>query len=149
MSLALHEARLAAERGEVPVGAVITDAKGRVIARAGNEVEGTCDPTAHAELLALRRASQALGQQRLTDCDLHVTLEPCALCAAAISMFRIRRLYFGAYDAKGGAVEHGPRLFEQKTILHKPEIYGGIAEQEAGELLRGFFQDLRPGPNNS
>jgi tRNA(adenine34) deaminase len=143
MSLALDEARLAAERGEVPVGAVALDEQGTVIARAGNEVEASGDPTAHAELLALRRAAVALGESRLTGCDLYVTLEPCALCAAAISMFRIRRLYYGAYDPKGGAVEHGPRLFEQKTILHKPEIYGGIAEREAGELLKEFFKDLR------
>jgi tRNA(Arg) A34 adenosine deaminase TadA len=106
-------------------------------------VEELCDPTAHAEMLALRAATAALGQERLTECDIYVTLEPCALCAAAISLFRIRRLYFGAYDSKGGAVEHGPRLFGQPTTLHRPEVYGGIQEVESAQLLRDFFNKLR------
>lgn len=143
MRLALIEAEAAASSGEVPVGAVLVDAKGHVLAKAGNRVEALSDPTAHAEILVLREAARVLGSPRLVDCDLYVTLEPCALCAAAISFARIRRLYFGAYDPKMGAVEHGPKFFQQPTCHHRPEIYGGIEEQRAGELLRGFFGDRR------
>ncbi|MCF3628282.1 nucleoside deaminase [Thalassospiraceae bacterium LMO-SO8] len=144
MSQALEEARAAASRGEVPVGAVVVEAAtGRVLARAGNETEATHDPTAHAEILALRRAAQAQGAPRLTDCDLYVTLEPCAMCAAAISHARIRRLYFGAYDPKGGGVEHGPRFFTQPTCHHAPEVVGGLGETEAAALLKDFFKDRR------
>jgi tRNA(adenine34) deaminase len=144
MALALAEAEHAALRGEVPVGAALVHAPtGEVVARAGNRVEELRDPTAHAEILALRAAGARLGAPRLPDCDLYVTLEPCAMCAAAVSFARLRRLYFGAYDPKGGAVEHGPRLFEQASIHHRPEIYGGIEESRAGELLRRFFRSLR------
>jgi tRNA(Arg) A34 adenosine deaminase TadA len=143
MDAAFAEAHAAQARGEVPVGAAITDSAGAVVARAGNRVEADGDPTAHAELLALRAAAAALGQSRLADCDLHVTLEPCALCAAAIALFRVRRVYFAAYDPKGGAVEHGPRLFEQPTVHHRPEVYGGIREQDAARLLQDFFKARR------
>jgi tRNA(Arg) A34 adenosine deaminase TadA len=143
MALALAEARAAGERGEVPVGCVIVDAAGAVVARAGNRTLELRDPTAHAELLAIRQACQALGSERLAGCDLHVTLEPCAMCAAAISFARIRRLYFGAPDAKMGAVENGPRLFQQPSCHHAPEIYGGIGEAEAATLLRRFFAERR------
>lgn len=144
MALALDEARAAGARGEVPVGAVIVDGEtGEVIAAAGNRTEADADPTAHAELLAIRGAAQVRGAPRLTGCDLYVTLEPCAMCAAAISFARLRRLYFGAADPKGGGVEHGPRFFGQPTCHHAPEVYGGIAEQEAAALLRDFFQALR------
>jgi tRNA(adenine34) deaminase len=143
MNLALAEAAEAARAGEVPVGAVLVDTQGHVLAKAGNRVESLSDPTAHAEILALREAARVRGAPRLEDCDLYVTLEPCALCAAAISFARIRRLYFGAYDPKMGAVEHGPKFFAQPTCHHRPEIYGGIEEQRAGELLRGFFSDRR------
>jgi tRNA(Arg) A34 adenosine deaminase TadA len=144
MSLALAEAAAAAARGEVPVGAVIVDgASGAVLAASGNETEARHDPTAHAELLAIRAACAARGSARLADCDLYVTLEPCAMCAAAISFARIRRLYFGAFDEKGGAVEHGPRFFAQPTCHHAPDIYGGIDETRAGALLKRFFAALR------
>jgi len=143
MALALAEAEKAGASGEVPVGAALVDAKGRLLAKAGNRVEALSDPTAHAEILALRQAAQARGAARLEDCDLYVTLEPCALCAAAISFARIRRLYFGAYDPKMGAVEHGPKFFQQPTCHHRPEIYGGIEESRAGELLRRFFSGRR------
>ena len=143
MMLALAEAEAAAARGEVPVGAVLVDSGGRVLAAAGNRVEADRDPTAHAEMLALREGAARLGAKRLAECDLYVTLEPCAMCAAAIALARLRRLYFGAYDPKGGAVEHGPRLFDQPTTHHRPEIYGGIAERKAGLLLRNFFRDRR------
>jgi tRNA(Arg) A34 adenosine deaminase TadA len=143
MALALAQAEAAAARGEVPVGAVLVDREGRVLAAAGNRVETDCDPTAHAEMLVLRAGTARLGAVRLVDCDLYVTLEPCAMCAAAISLARLRRLYFGAYDPKSGAVEHGPRLFEQPTTHHRPEIYGGIEERAAGDLLRTFFRDRR------
>lgn len=142
MRAALREAEAAAERGEVPVGCVILRG-GEVIAAAGNRVEELADPTAHAELLAIRAAAAKLGEPRLVDCDLYVTLEPCPMCAAAISFARIRRVYFGAYDPKGGGVEHGARIFEQATCHHRPEIYGGIRECEAAELLRGFFKARR------
>jgi tRNA(Arg) A34 adenosine deaminase TadA len=144
MALALDEARRAGADGEVPVGAVVVDgATGAVVARAHNEVEATGDPTAHAELLAIRRAARTLGARRLEACDLYVTLEPCAMCAAAIALARVRRLTFGAYDPKGGAVDHGPRIFEQATCLHRPEVYGGIAERDCEALLKAFFQGLR------
>jgi tRNA(adenine34) deaminase len=143
MALALAEAEAAAALGEVPVGAVLVTGEGRVLAAAGNRVESDRDPTAHAEMLALRAGAVALGTKQLSDCDLYVTLEPCAMCAAAIGFARLRRLYFGAYDPKGGAVEHGPRLFDQPTTHHHPEIYGGLEEQRAAELLRAFFRERR------
>jgi tRNA(Arg) A34 adenosine deaminase TadA len=143
MTLALAEAAEAARRGEVPVGAVLVDAAGRVLAAAGNEVEVRGDPTAHAELLVIRAAATARGAARLGDCDLYVTLEPCPMCAAAIGFARLRRVYFGAYDPKGGGVEHGPRIFEQPTCHHRPEVYGGIEEGAAAALLRGFFRERR------
>ena len=142
MSAAFEEARAAAERGETPVGAAVTR-DGAVIARAGNRTREQSDPTAHAEMLAIRAAARALGNERLTGCDLYVTLEPCAMCAGAISHARLRRVYFGAGDPKGGAVEHGPRFFAQATCLHAPEVYGGIRESEAADLLRAFFRERR------
>ena len=142
MALALAEARAAAAAGEVPVGAVVVK-DGAVIAAARNRPRELQDPTAHAEMLAIRRACEALGDERLAGCDLYVTLEPCAMCAAAISFARIRRLYFGAADPKGGAVEHGPRFFTQPTCHHAPEIYGGLAESEAATLLKAFFAERR------
>ena len=144
MIQALAEAERAAARGEVPVGAVLVRASnGEVLASAGNRVEELRDPSAHAELLVLRQAGERLGTPRLPGCDLYVTLEPCAMCAAAASFARLQRIYFGAYDPKGGAIEHGPRLFEQPTIHHRPEVYGGIEESRAGELLQRFFHGLR------
>ena len=143
MALALAEAEAAAARGEVPVGAVLVDRDGGLLAAAGNRVETDRDPTAHAEMLVLRSGASRLGAARLTECDLYVTLEPCAMCTAAIGLARLRRLYFGAYDPKGGAVEHGPRLFDQPTMHHRPEIYGGMEERRAAELLRSFFQTRR------
>jgi tRNA(Arg) A34 adenosine deaminase TadA len=144
MARALDQARAAAARGEVPVGAVLVDpAAGRVLAEAGNETLAAHDPTAHAEVLVIRRAAAARGSQRLDGCDLYVTLEPCAMCAAAISFARIRRLYFGAEDPKGGAVVHGPRFFGQPTCHHAPEAYGGIDEIRAAGLLRAFFAARR------
>lgn len=144
MEMALLEAESAFERGEVPVGCVIVDgATGQVVARAGNRTEEQCDPTAHAEMLAIRAAAAKLGSARLTDCDLYVTLEPCAMCATAISFARIRRLYFGAFDPKMGGVEHGPHIFNQPTCHHAPEIYGGINETTAAELLKTFFREKR------
>ncbi len=143
MALALAEAERAGARGEVPVGAVLVDAAGAVLASAGNRTAERADPTAHAEMLVLRDAAAERGRPRLDECDLYVTLEPCAMCAAAIAFARVRRLYFGAYDPKGGAVEHGPRLFLQPTCHHRPEVYGGIDEGRAGELLRRFFRERR------
>jgi tRNA(adenine34) deaminase len=144
MAAALAEAEAAGERGEVPVGAVLVEAaSGHILARAGNRVEALGDPTAHAEMAVLREATAARGRPRLPDCDLYVTLEPCAMCAAAISLARIRRLYFAAYDPKGGAVEHGPRWFQQPTCHHRPEVYGGIDESRAAALLRRFFGERR------
>ena len=143
MQLALAEAEKAAAAGEVPVGAIIVDAQGAVLARAHNRVEADADPTAHAELLAIRAAAKAVGAARLAGCDLYVTLEPCAMCAAAISFARIRRLYFGAGDPKGGGVEHGPRFFGQPTCHHSPEVYSGFEELRAARLLRDFFRDRR------
>jgi tRNA(adenine34) deaminase len=142
MSIALEEARAAQGRGEVPIGCVVV-CDGKVIARAGNRTLSDKDPTAHAELVAIRAAAKVLGTERLTDCDLYVTLEPCAMCAAAISFARIRRLYFGAGDAKGGAVESGVRFFVQPTCHHRPEVYGGINESESAALLKEFFQARR------
>ncbi len=143
MLTALAEAEAAAQRGEVPVGAVLVDAQGQVLARAGNRTRELADPTAHAEMLAIRAACAALGSERLTGCDLYVTLEPCPMCAAAISFARIRRLYFGATDPKGGGVEHGARIFSQPTCHHAPEVYGGIVEMRASALLRAFFAARR------
>jgi tRNA(adenine34) deaminase len=142
MSVALEEAHAAGARGEVPVGCAIVR-NGEVIARAGNLTMADRDPTAHAELIAIRAAAASLGSERLTDCDLYVTLEPCAMCAAAISFARIRRLYFGAPDPKGGAVEHGVRFFAAPTCHHKPEVYGGINESESAAVLKDFFQARR------
>jgi tRNA(adenine34) deaminase len=143
MDLALEEAEAARDRGEVPIGAVIVSMSGEVLARAGNRTVSSSDPTAHAELLAIREACAKLGSERLDSCDLYVTLEPCAMCAAAISFARIRRLYFGASDPKGGAVEHGPRFFAQTTCHHKPEVVGGIGETKAASLLKMFFANKR------
>lgn len=142
MQLALEQARRAAQNGEVPIGAVIVKGD-NVIASAHNLTETKNDPTAHAELVAIRAACEALGNPRLSDCDMYVTLEPCPMCATAISFARIRRLYFGASDEKGGGVENGPRIFSQSTCHHKPEIYGGMSERECGELLTGFFKERR------
>jgi tRNA(Arg) A34 adenosine deaminase TadA len=144
MTLALAEARRAAELGEVPVGALIVDAEtGVVVASAANRVERDNDPTAHAELLAIREAAAKRGERRLSGCDLYVTLEPCPMCATAISFARIRRLYFAAYDPKGGGVEHGPRIFGQRTCHWRPEVVGGIEEGAAGALLKAFFRARR------
>jgi tRNA(adenine34) deaminase len=142
MRLALDQAGLAAAAGEVPVGAIVS-LRGQVIASAKNTMRGSSDPTAHAEMVALREAGRALGSSRLDDCDLWVTLEPCAMCAGAIALARIRRLYFAAADPKGGAVLHGPRIFGQPTCHHAPEVYPGIGEDAASELLRVFFQTRR------
>ena len=142
MQLALSEARAAAERGEVPVGCVIVR-QGEVVARAGNRTLADKDPTGHAELIAIRQAAAALGSERLIDCDLYVTLEPCAMCAAAMSFARMRRLYFGASDVKGGAVENGVRFFGSPTCHHRPEVYGGIGDSESAALLKEFFAARR------
>lgn len=144
MGEAVAQAGLAAAAGEVPVGAVVVDAaSGEILARAHNRVERDGDPTAHAELLAIRAAAAASGLKRLTNADLYVTLEPCAMCAAAIGFARLRRLVFGAYDPKGGGVEHGPRIFQQATCHHRPEVVGGVQEQACAALLRGFFRHRR------
>jgi len=143
MARALEEARAAAARGEVPVGAVVVAGDGTVLAAAGNRVEELNDPSAHAEVLALRAAGVALGTPRLADCDLYTTLEPCAMCAAAISIARIRRLTYGAYDPKFGGVDHGPRFFQQPTCHHAPEVVGGLEETAAAALLTAFFADRR------
>jgi tRNA(Arg) A34 adenosine deaminase TadA len=143
MELALAEAEQARDLGEVPIGAVIVSAGGEVLARAGNRTLSLRDPTAHAELLAIRAAAAKLGSERLTGCDLYVTLEPCAMCAAAISFARIRRLYFGATDPKGGAIEHGPRFFQQPTCHHAPEVIGVVGETRAAALLKDFFAARR------
>ncbi len=142
MDMALAEARNAAESGEVPVGCVLVRGT-EVLARAGNRTLMDRDPTAHAEMLAIRQAAQILQTERLADCDLYVTLEPCTMCAAAISFARIRRVYYGAADPKGGAVDHGVRFFNAPTCHHRPEVYGGIGESEAGELLKTFFAERR------
>jgi len=142
MQLALEEAHAAAARGEVPIGCVIVR-DGEVVARAGNRTLADKDPTAHAELLAIRAAAAGLGSERLTGCDLYVTLEPCTMCAAAISFARLRRLYFGASDPKGGAVESGVRFYDSVTCHHRPEVYGGMSEGECAALLREFFAGKR------
>jgi cytosine deaminase len=142
MEAAFAEARAAGSRGEVPIGAVVVR-DGAIIGRAGNETRALNDVTAHAEILAIRRAAEAAGDERLTEADLYVTLEPCTMCAAAISFARIRRLYYAAGDVKGGAVENGVRFYQQPTCHHVPEVYSGIRESEAADMLRGFFQDRR------
>jgi cytosine deaminase len=142
MEAAFEEARAAGARGEVPIGAVVVR-DGEILGRAGNETRVLNDVTAHAEILAIRRAAAAVGDERLTDADLYVTLEPCTMCAAAISFARIRRLYYAAHDPKGGAVESGVRFYQQPTCHHVPEVYSGIRESEAAAMLRGFFQERR------
>jgi tRNA(adenine34) deaminase len=142
MSLALDEARAAGARGEVPVGCVIVR-DGAVVARAGNRTLTDRDPTAHAEVIAIRAAAGSLGSERLEGCDLYVTLEPCAMCAGAVAFARIRRLYYGAADPKGGAVDNGVKFFASPSCHHRPEVYGGLAEAEAGALLREFFRERR------
>ena len=142
MERALELAAQSAAAGEVPVGAVVTRG-GEILAEAHNAPRETRDPTAHAEVLAIRRAAEALGEERLTDCELWVTLEPCAMCAGAIVHARIGKLYYAASDPKGGAVEHGARVFDQPQCLHRPEVYSGMGEARAAELLRGFFSDRR------
>jgi tRNA(adenine34) deaminase len=142
MEMALEEARAAGERGEVPVGCVLVRG-GEIIARAGNRTVADRDPTAHAEMIAIRDAARALGSERLEDCDVYVTLEPCAMCAGALSFARIRRLYYGAADPKGGAIENGVKFFASPTCHHRPEVYGGLAEAAAGDLLKRFFKERR------
>ena len=143
MQQALDAAMAAAQAGEVPVGAVVTDAAGQIVAMAGNQVEAEQNPLLHAEFLALRAARAARGGKYLTDCTLTVTLEPCAFCAGAIAALRVGRVIFGAYDPKTGAVEHGPRLFTHASIHHKPEIIGGVREQDCAQLLKDFFEARR------
>lgn len=143
MDKAIAQARAAAARGEVPVGAVIVDGNGTVLAAAGNETVARGDMTAHAEMLALRDAAAQVASGRLDGCDIYVTLEPCPMCAQALSLARVRRLYFGAYDPKSGGVEHGPRVFDHGSAHHKPEVYGGIEERVCAELLREFFEARR------
>jgi len=143
MVLALDEARQAAVRGEVPVGAVIVGLDGGVLASTGNRIEELNDPTAHAEVLAIREAAANLQSPRLIDCDLYVTLEPCAMCAQAISLARVRRLVFAAYDPKGGGVEHGARVFSHTTCHHAPEVVGGVMESDAAQMLKQFFKTRR------
>jgi tRNA(adenine34) deaminase len=142
MAMALEEARAAGGRGEVPVGCVIVR-EGAVLARAGNRTLANRDPTAHAEMVAIRAAAALLGSERLEDCDLYVTLEPCAMCAGAVAFARIRRLYYGAADPKGGAVDNGVKFFASPSCHHRPEVYGGLAEAEAGALLKEFFRERR------
>ncbi|WP_375607334.1 MULTISPECIES: nucleoside deaminase [unclassified Bartonella] len=142
MEIALLEAQEAAKKDEVPVGAIITRGKA-IIARAGNFIKSAYDPTGHAEIRAIRMACKTLQSERLPDCDLYVTLEPCAMCAAAISFARIRRLYYAINDPKGGAIENGPRFYQQPTCHHKPEIYSGFKEKEAAQLLKDFFVQKR------
>ena len=143
MDRALAEAQAAAERGESPIGAVVAGPDGAVLGAGGNRVRELSDPSAHAEMLALRAAARATGSERLTGCDLYVTLEPCPMCAGAISLARIRRLYYGAADPKTGGVDHGPRVFAHPTCHHAPEVYGGIAEAECAAMLRRFFRERR------
>jgi len=143
MERALAAARAAGARGEVPIGCVIVRPDGSLLAEEGNRTEASSDPTAHAEMLAIRAAAARLGSARLVGCDLYVTLEPCPMCAQAISFARIRRVYWGAGDPKGGGVEHGPRIFDQPTCHHRPELYPGLGDREAGELLRAFFKERR------
>ena len=142
MDMALAEARAAGEQGEVPIGCVLVH-DGAIVAGAGNRTIGDRDPTAHAEMLAIRHAAAALDSERLEGCDLYVTLEPCAMCAGAVAFARIRRLYYGAGDPKGGAVDNGVKFFVSPTCHHRPEVYGGLAEAEAGALLREFFRERR------
>ncbi len=142
MNRAFEQALAAGARGEVPIGAALVRA-GEIIAATGNRVIGDRDPTAHAEILAIRAAAHSLGSERLIDCDLYVTLEPCAMCAGAISLARVRRLYYAASDPKGGAVDHGPRFFAQSTCHHAPDVYGGIRESESADMLRAFFEARR------
>ncbi len=146
MEAALAAARAAAARGEVPVGAVVVGPGGAVLAAAGNDVEAGCDAAAHAELIAMRAAAARLESARLSECDLVVTLEPCAMCAAAAGLFRVRRIVFGAYDPKGGGVEHGARVFATSPHIHQPEIVGGVREAECAALLRAFFAERRSSP---
>jgi tRNA(adenine34) deaminase len=143
MHAALAQAEAAGARGEVPVGALVVARDGTVLAEAGNRTRELADPTAHAELLAIRKACATRGSERLADADIYVTLEPCAMCAAAISLARIRRLYFGASDPKGGGVEHGARIFSQPTCHHAPEVYGGLEQTRAADLLQAFFAARR------
>jgi len=143
MKRALAEARAAAARGESPIGAVVVDSNGRVLAADGNRVREFSDPSAHAEMLVLRAAARAIGSERLVGCDLYVTLEPCPMCAGAVSLARVRRLYYGAPDPKTGGVDHGPRIFAHPTCHHQPEVYGGIAESDCANLLRQFFRERR------
>ncbi|MDD3181559.1 MAG: nucleoside deaminase [Alphaproteobacteria bacterium] len=143
MKIALEEAESAAKRGEVPVGSVLISPNGEILAQSGNRTEELADPTAHAEILVIRKAATLLHSPRLVGCDLYVTLEPCAMCAAAISFARIRRLVFGAYDPKGGAVEHGGRFYAQPTCHHAPEVVGGMEERKAAHLLKAFFNVRR------
>jgi tRNA(adenine34) deaminase len=143
MAIAMEEAKAAAARGEVPVGACVVSASGQVLARDGNRTLELKDATAHAEMLVIRTASKTLGSERLNDCDLYVSLEPCAMCAGALSHARIRRVYFGADDPKMGAVENGPRFFTQPTCHHAPEVYGGIGGELSSDLLRAFFKSRR------
>jgi tRNA(adenine34) deaminase len=143
MGLALQAARQAAALDEVPVGAVVTDEKGHVLAVCGNRMRTRRDASAHAEMLALQEAARVMGQERLTGCDLWVTLEPCAMCASAAGLFRVRRIVFGAYDAKGGGIVHGPRIFDASSLGHRPEIIGGVQESESAALLLAFFRMLR------
>jgi cytosine deaminase len=143
MNAALDEAKAAALRGEVPVGAVVLGPDGRILARAGNQVEAAHDAAGHAEMIALRAAAKLMGSPRLVGCDLVVTLEPCPMCAAAAGLFRIRRVVFGAYDPKGGGVEHGPRIYAAPGAQHRPEVVGGVRESEAAALLKDFFAALR------
>jgi cytosine deaminase len=143
MEIALAEAQAAALRGEVPVGAVVLGPDGAVLARDGNRTEALCDASAHAEMLVMRAAAKTLGSARLAGCELVATLEPCPMCAAAAGLFRVRRLVFGAYDPKGGGVEHGPRVFENSGAMHRPEVIGGVRETESAELLQAFFRARR------
>ncbi len=143
MDMALGEAKAAGARGEVPVGAVLVGPDGAVLARDGNRVVELADPSAHAEMLVIRQAARQLGSERLIGCDLYVTLEPCPMCAGAISLARIRRLYYGAEDPKAGGVDHGPRVFSHPTCHHVPEVYGGLQETASSELLRAFFKTRR------
>ena len=143
MNAALDEAKAAALRGEVPVGAVVLGPDGRILARAGNNVEAAHDAAGHAEMIALRAAAKLMGSPRLVGCDLVVTLEPCPMCAAAAGLFRIRRVVFGAYDPKGGGVEHGPRIYAAPGAQHRPEVVGGVRESEAAVMLKDFFAALR------
>jgi tRNA(adenine34) deaminase len=143
MTLAFHEAEAAAARGEVPVGAVLVDASGAILAAAGNQTEAAFDPTAHAEMLVIRAAAAKVGAVRLAGCDLYVTLEPCAMCAGAASLARLRRVIYGAYDPKGGGIDHGARVFDQPTCHHRPEVVSGISATRAEGLLKAFFAARR------